>query len=247
MIVPFLFYLVCARNPSGKKEFEMKEPKIIKSANNIMWVEYWVRQAHPSYADFNIEAVKYDCYRWICEIELPLINKTVKSISEAEVNAMCNAADKASKLIDEYIKSHREMRIENIYKNDHWIICGNEDGTFHSLKQNRIGNEKRTKEFKNETMNSLEETKKAINIIANALGSKENLFIQVIDQSLFSEKLTIGEILQLVESRIEKEYQTTRLSIYYDREGNSIIAVGYTVPKSTKGVYEDEKISFFNN
>ncbi len=207
-----------------------------------MWVEYWIRKAHPSYAQFNIEAEKYDSYRWICEIELPLIDKTVKSICESEINSMCNAADKASKLINDYMKSHKELKIKNIYKNGHWIVSGNEDGTFHSLTQNKIGNELRAKEVKNETMNSIKEVQKAINSIANILGSRENLFIQVIDQSLFKENQTIEGILETISSRIEKEYQTTRLSIYYDREGNSIIAVGYTEPKSTKGVEDYEEV-----
>ena len=76
----------------------MENIKIKKNANNIMWAEYWIQKAHPSFEDYELSASKYDDYRWICEIELPLINKTVKSISEKEVNAMFNASEKAANL-----------------------------------------------------------------------------------------------------------------------------------------------------
>lgn len=218
----------------------MIKPKTTKSANNIMWVEYWIRKAHPSYAEFNIEAAKYDSYRWICEIELPLINTTVKSICESEINSMCNAAKKAAHLIEQYMNKHSQLKFENPYKNGHWIINGDEKGNFLSLHQNIIGNKKRANEFRKETTSSINQVKKAINSIGDILGSRNNLFIQVIDQSLFNETQTIEEILEIVSSNIEKEYQTTRLSVYYDREGNSIIAVGYTQPKPKEGVNENE-------
>ena len=58
----------------------MEKIKFKKNANNIMWVEYWIRKAHPSFEEYELTADKYDDCRWICEINLPLINKTVKSI-----------------------------------------------------------------------------------------------------------------------------------------------------------------------
>ena len=62
--------------------------KIKQNANNIMWVEYWIRQAHPTFKNYELSIERYDDYRWICEITLPIINKTVRSISETEINAM---------------------------------------------------------------------------------------------------------------------------------------------------------------
>ena len=115
----------------------MENQQFKKNANNIMWVEYWIRKAHPSFEEYELYAEKYDNYRWICEIELPLINKTVKSISEKEVNAMLNASEKAAKLINEYMKEHPELVIKNSFKGKRWEIVSDENGKF--LSMGKIG------------------------------------------------------------------------------------------------------------
>lgn len=212
----------------------MENKTIKQTANNVMWVEYWIRKAHPSFEDYMLLAERYDEYRWICEIKLPLINKTVKSISEKEVNAMMNAADKAAKLIDRYMKEHPELKIRNKFKNNHWEIESDETGRFLSLKMN--SDWKRKNDLKMEKMmnDSFETIKKAIRKIAIINGSSKNLFIQVMDQSLFDENMTVKDILEEASDRVRKEYNATFSTSYFDKDVDSVIVMGYAPHLSRK-------------
>lgn len=183
----------------------MENKTIKQNANNIMWVEYWIQKAHPSFEDYELFAERYDDYRWICEIKLPLIEKSVKSISEKEVNAMLNASEKAAKLIDEYMKEHPELKIINRFKGKRWEIVSDET------------------------------VKKAIKKLAKINGTSKNLYIQVLDQSFFDDNMTVKEILEEVNDKIEKEDHTTQCTVCYDKDGDSVIVVGYTLPSSEKG------------
>ena len=200
------------------------------NGNKIMWVEYWVKQAHPS-VEANIVANQYDSYRWICEIDLPLINKKVTSIAMSEVNAMVKTADKASKLIDEYMKSHPELVIENEFKNGHYEIIGDENGRFESLGLTSEARQREGKKMEKKMIQSMEVMKKAIAQLGRINGSTENLFIQVLDQSLFDDEMTIKEVLQKVNNKIEQDYKISSCAIQYLEEGNSVVAIGYTFPR----------------
>ena len=90
--------------------------KTTKSATTMMWVEYWVEHVNPSKDMFEIWADELPNGKCKCEIELPLINQTVKSISTTQVNAMKNASDKAAKLINAYMNEHPELKIRNMFK-----------------------------------------------------------------------------------------------------------------------------------
>lgn len=214
----------------------MENIKIKKNANNIMWVEYWIQKAHPSFEDYELTADKYDDYRWICEIKLPLINKTVKSISEKEINAMFNASEKAAKLIDEYMKNHPELKITNDFKGKRWEINGDENGKFLSMGMSKAWREEQGKQMMKMTSDSLETVKKAIKKIAKINGTSKNLFIQVLDQSLFGDDETIEEIMHEVNDKIENDYHMSNMAVCYDKDGDSVIVVGYTVPKEEGGL-----------
>lgn len=214
----------------------MENIKIKKNANNIMWVEYWIQKAHPSFEDYELTAEKYDDYRWICEIELPLINKTVKSISEKEVNAMFNASEKAAKLIDEYMKNHPELKIINNFKGRRWEINGDENGRFLSMGMSKAWREEQGKQMMKMTSDSLETVKKAIKEIAKINGTSKNLFIQALDQSLFDDDKTIEEIMHEVNDKIENDYYMSNMTVCYDKDGDSVIVVGYTFPKEEGGL-----------
>ena len=60
----------------------MRDIKIKKTANNILWVEHWINCVLKTGDEYSVEASRFDDYRWICEIHLPLIKKTIKAISE---------------------------------------------------------------------------------------------------------------------------------------------------------------------
>ena len=213
----------------------MENQQFKKNANNIMWVEYWIRKAHPSFEEYELYAERYDDYRWICEIELPLINKTVKSISEKEVNAMLNASEKAAKLIDEYMKEHPELVIRNSFKGKRWEIVSDENGKFLSMGMSSAWRREQGKQMEKMTKDSLEAVKKAIKRIAKINGTSKNLFIQVLDQSLFDEDKPIRDIMYEVNDKIENDYHMTNMTVCYDKDGDSVIVVGYTFPSEKGG------------
>ena len=213
----------------------MENQQFKKNANNIMWVEYWIRKAHPSFEEYELYAERYDDYRWICEIELPLINKTVKSISEKEVNAMLNASEKAAKLIDEYMKEHPELVIRNSFKGKRWEIVSDENGKFLSMGMSSAWRREQGKQMEKMTRDSLETVKKAIKRLAKINGTSKNLFIQVLDQSLFDEDKPIRDIMYEVNDKIENDYHMTNMTVCYDKDGDSVIVVGYTFPSEKGG------------
>ena len=213
----------------------MENQQFKKNANNIMWVEYWIRKAHPSFEEYELYAERYDDYRWICEIELPLINKTVKSISEKEVNAMLNVSEKAAKLIDEYMKEHPELVIRNSFKGKRWEIVSDETGKFLSMGMSSAWRREQGKQMEKMTRDSLETVKKAIKRLAKINGTSKNLFIQVLDQSLFDEDKSIQDIMYEVNDKIENDYHMTNMTVCYDKDGDSVIVVGYTFPSEKGG------------
>ena len=213
----------------------MENQQFKKNANNIMWVEYWIRKAHPSFEEYELYAERYDDYRWICEIKLPLINKTVKSISEKEVNAMLNASEKAAKLINEYMKEHPELVIRNSFKGKRWEIVSDENGKFLSMGMSSAWRREQGKQMEKMTKDSLEAVKKAIKRIAKINGTSKNLFIQVLDQSLFDEDKPIRDIMYEVNDKIENDYHMTNMTVCYDKDGDSVIVVGYTFPSEKGG------------
>ena len=214
----------------------MENQKFKKNANNIMWVEYWIRKAHPSFEEYELYAERYDDCRWICEIELPLINKTVKSISEKEVNAMLSASEKAAKLINEYMKEHPELVIRNSFKGKRWEIVSDENGKFLSMGMSSAWRCEQGKQMEKMTRDSLEAVKKAIKRLAKINGTSKNLFIQVLDQSLFDEDKSIQDIMYEVNDKIENDYHMSNMTVCYDKDGDSVIVVGYTFPSKEGGL-----------
>ena len=214
----------------------MENQEFKKNANNIMWVEYWIRKAHPSFEEYELYAERYDDCRWICEIELPLINKTVKSISEKEVNAMLSASEKAAKLINEYMKEHPELLIRNSFKGKRWEIVSDENGKFLSMGMSSAWRREQGKQMEKMTRDSLEAVKKAIKRLAKINGTSKNLFIQVLDQSLFDEDKSIQDIMYEVNDKIENDYHMSNMTVCYDKDGDSVIVVGYTFPSKEGGL-----------
>lgn len=214
----------------------MKKIKFKKNANNIMWVEYWIRKAHPSFEEYELTADKYDDYRWICEIKLPLIEKSVKSISEKEVNAMLNASEKAAKLIDEYMKEHPELKIINRFKGKRWEIVSDETGKFLSMGMSSAWRREQGKQMEKMMKDSIKTVKKAIKKLAKINGTSKNLYIQVLDQSLFDGDKTIEEIMHEVNVKIKNDYHISNMTVCYDKDGDSVIVVGYTIPKEEGGL-----------
>ena len=217
--------------------------KTNRNANNIMWVEYWIRKAHPSFAEYVLDAEKYDDKRWICEIELPLIEKTVKSISEKEVNAMLNASDKAAKLIDEYMKEHPELIIKNTFKGKRWEIVSDETGRYLSMGMSSAWRREIGKQMEKQMNGSIAAIKKAVKKLVKINGTSKNLFIQVLDTSLFDKNMSEEDILEEMNDRIAKEYHIALSTVSYDRNGDSVIAYGYVLQSEQQSLDWSNKVA----
>ncbi len=183
----------------------MTKTKTSKTANNIMWVEAWIKQAHPS-LDFEISAKPYKG-KWICEFNIPTVNKIAKSISSTEVNAMLNAARKARKLINDYLEGHPELRnmVDKYWERD-WIIEEDENGYFMSLCRSQKAIRKESKKFvqKIELLKRVIDT--AIDKIEKIFDYRGSLNIQVIDRKLLSKDLNLQEIEQKAWDNYRKTY-----------------------------------------
>lgn len=205
-----------------------------------MWVEYWINKAHPSNADQEIYAEKYDGCRWICKIDLPLINKTVEAISTKEIDAMLNASKKAAILIDEYMKEHPELVIINRFKGKRWEICGDENGRYICSGMSNAWRQEQAKQIQKMDEEAIEAVKKSIKKISKIRGSDNNLFIQVLDQSLFDDGKPINDIISEVSEKLQKEYPMISLMVTYDKESGSVIAVGYTLASAKEEINNDQ-------
>lgn len=192
-----------------------------------MWVEYWIRKAHPSFEEYELLAEKYDDYRWICEIELPLINKTVKAISEKEINAMLIASEKAAKLIDEYMQEHPELEIKNMFKGKRWEIVGDENGKFLSMGMSSAWRREQGKQMQKMVEKTFDTLGKAIDKIERINGSTKNLVIHVFDKSIFPEDMDNHQILNEVSDKVAKLYKTLVNGGCVIRD-NLVIYAGYT-------------------
>lgn len=182
----------------------MKKDKINKNANNIMWVEYWVQQAHPS-VQFQISA---DPYKdgWKCEFDIPLVNKTVSSTSKTEVNAMLNAAKKARKIIEEYVKQHPEAKYENKYWSKDWEIEEDEEGHFLGLGKKSKTRKREGMEFVKKIGVARRAIETAVEKVGRVFDSAEGLYIQVIDKSHFEENPNLQELEEKIWQNYSKQY-----------------------------------------
>ena len=223
----------------------MRDIKIRKNANNIMWVEYWINKVHSSTAEQEIYAEKYDEFRWICIIDLPLINKTVESISTKEISAMLNASKKAAILIDEYMKEHHELVIINRFKGKRWEICGDENGRYVCSGMSNAWRQEQAKQIQKMDEDAIKAIKKSIKRIFKIRGSNKNLFVQVLDQSLFADNASVNDILKIASDKIQQEYHMANLTLYYDADNKKVIAVGYTLPSKEEEL-NDEQSDYSN-
>ena len=207
----------------------MKNKVIKHNANNLMWVEYWIQNVSPTNKDYELFAEKYDDKKWICEIHLPLINEIAKSISTKEVNAMINASEKAAKLINEYMKSHPELKINIKFICEPWEIESYESGNFVSIGMKRAWIRKQFKEIEKVEKAPFKSIEKTIKNLAEINGTSKNLFVQILSRSLFDKNKSIEEIMCEVDDKIICSYRVDNLSVSYNDNDDCIIAMGYLV------------------
>lgn len=199
------------------------------NANKVMWVEYWINKIHHTYDDYLLEAKKVG-EKWECEIELPLIKKTIRSTSATEIGAILRTADKAAKLIDEYIEKHPKKYMFNKFKHGHWEILTDSGITY---KRMRLEYKKKMLE-KLEKMNndSVNAVKKCINTLKRINGLTEDLFIHVLDESLLDKNKNENQMVMEMNEKLEKDYNVVNIVFGSCKYENKIILVGVTAKKS---------------
>ena len=207
----------------------MKKVEMTKSARDIVWVEHWISKAQPSECDYIIEALKQND-NYVCEIELPLINKTVVAKSKVEINSIINAASKAAKLIKQYMKEHKDLNIKNEYKGMGYVINGDKDGNYISVSvgTNWIRQCYRKQERVFEKSMSI--IKKAVKQVDKIYETNGKLFIQVLDKSLFDSEEKFKEYLDTINSTINEKCKAELCINVLDNSKNTdnVIVMGYT-------------------
>lgn len=207
-----------------------------QSANKILWVEHWINQVSQDYEEFELIAEELPNKKWGCHIELPLINKTVVARSSKEINAMLIVAAKASKLIDEFLVNHPALKIENPYKNNHYIILGDKNGRFKSIElEKKYLNKLSDKEQKN-VSKTFEGIRKNINRIKKNNKINKSVFIQVFDKSILKEVQSINDLIKKLSTYFHKEYGYRVDSIDAVSDDENVIIIGYASNK------EDENL-----
>ena len=203
-------------------------------ANKIAYVERWVMHFGKDKEYDGVEANQLPNGKWLCEIELPLINLTVKASSVTKINAMLNAADKATRVIKQYLENNPDVRWIPLSKFHHWEIEMGEHG-FVSLHLNSEYRKKSGQEMLRMQQESIKAVKKAISRIKRINGSDKDLFIQVLDRSLFDKDATNDDIYKKIFDAMYEQHNIFVSSIDCDTENNHVIVVGYS---STREEFE---------
>ena len=204
-------------------------------ANKIAYVERWVMHFGKNKEYDGIKANQLQNGKWACEIDLPLIEQTAKVVASTEINAMLNGANKAAKAIQEFLNEHPEVKWIPLSKFRHWEIEMSEHG-FASLHLNSEYRKKSGEQILMMQQETIKAVKKAIARIKKVNGSDKDLFIQVLDQSLFDDHKTIEEIMHEINDKIENDYHMSNMTVCYDKDGDSVIVVGYTFPIEEGGL-----------
>ena len=177
----------------------MKKQKA-KSANKTVYIDHWFTWYGEPNND-GVTATQLPNGKWMCKLELPLINQTVKSVASTAANAMENASNKAIPLVDKYLLEHPETTFVPRSSIHHYEFCVDELGIT-GFKRNA----KYSKKIKDDLLKmQLECTKameKAVNKIKRVNGSNKNLFVQVIDRSFFKENDTIEDIQRKITDKL---------------------------------------------
>ena len=134
------------------------------------------------------------------------------------------------------MKEHPELRIINKFKGKRWEIVSDETGKFLSMGMSSAWRREQGKQMEKMMKDSIETVKKAIKKLAKINGTSKNLYIQVLDQSLFDEDKSIQDIMYEVNDKIEKDYHMSNMTVCYDKDGDSVIMVGYTFPSKEGGI-----------
>ena len=199
-----------------------------QSANKTVYVDHWFTWYGEPHND-GVTATQLPNGKWVCELNLPLINKTVKSIALTAANAMENASSKAIPLIDEYLSEHPDTTFISKSAIRHYLFYTDEFG-FTGFRLDPEHRKKVGNDLLKIQLDSSKAVEKAIAKIKKINGSSKGLFIQVISRELFAEDATIDEIQTIISSHVLEGLSTTMISwATCTVVDDSVIAIGYTM------------------
>lgn len=200
--------------------------KTTKKANKLVKVERWIGRHLSKIDDWDgILAEQLDNGKWMCEIEIPEANVTVKAVSNTEANAMLKAADKAYEIIKAYLYNDPDdnKTINNIRN---WVMEIGENGEFISLRLSKEQCAREGKQWLDMTKKSFGAIERAIDRIGRIYGSTQNLIIEIVDRKGFPQCMDDNEVHDEIYKRLTKQYGNFITGSSVIRE-NLVIYVGY--------------------
>ena len=202
--------------------------KTKQSANKTVYVDHWFTWYGEPHND-GVTATQLPNGKWKCELTLPLLNQTVKSVASTAANAMENASKKAIPLIQEYLSEHPDIVFISRSQIHNYEFYTDEFGCT-GFRQDPKHREKVGNDLLKMQLESSKAIEKAIAKIKRVNGSDKGLFVQVIDKSLFDENATTKEMQDIISRRVlDGLYQTIISWLTCKIIGNSVIAIGYTM------------------
>ena len=169
----------------------MKNQKA-KSANKAVYVDHWFME----YGEPNNDGVtvnKQPNGMWVCELNLPLINKTVKATSKTAINAIVNASNQATIIIDQYLLEHPEIKFLPKSLFHHYEFCVDEYGNV-GFRRNSEYRKRTGEQLHKMQLDCSKAVEKAVSKIKRVKGSIKDLFIHVVDKVHFNDDDTIEDI-----------------------------------------------------
>lgn len=197
-----------------------------KTANKIMYVDRWMRTHGKTKSFKNVIANKLPNGRWLCELELPLVNQTVKANCSTEINAMLVAANKATKAIQNYLKNNPGFKWYPLSKERHWIIYAEEDG-YASIRLTEEHHKKIREDLIKAEEESLKAIEKAIKRVGRIIGSIKNLFVQVMDKSYFRDDISKKDLVDKMMNTLNMRDDLHPDMVGYTSDGEHAILIGF--------------------
>lgn len=203
-----------------------------KNANNVVWVEYWINQVNPSFEGYDIDAEQLENGKRHCEIKLPLIEKTVTSIADTEIEVILDASEKASKLINKYMKEHEDLVIENPYIDEDWIIESNKNGEVTIIGMSDEYREEQNNILDSLTYELIMNSRESIRKLPKKNREKLGIIVKIVNKSFFGNNLSRDELLIRAGQSIKNDHEIKDSTVCYDDASESIIIVGYASKKN---------------
>jgi hypothetical protein len=203
----------------------MKNQKT-KSANKIVYVDEWLIQYGEPDSD-GVMAEPLSDGRWVCEINIPLVDQTVKAVAKSAANAMANASDKALPLIEQYLSEHPKVTFLHKSLFHHYEFYIDKYGNT-NIRRNPEYRKKEGQKDLEMRLACSKAIEKAVAKITKINGTDKDLFIQVIDKSWFDESDTIDDIQQKIRRKMLGD--TSDWFIAWEVAsivGNCVIVVGH--------------------